>query len=163
MLKDAALYLPDHLTKRDLVLAVTAGTSVPDTWEGDLVRAEVSAGSEETPPIALAIVRNATFADIVAARQANLDFTVVDKKAAKETTPSKVEQIKLVLESAASVVVSKGLEDEFILVKRDDAATGESIPWMVQIADAEAVKTAVNNDRSWMIFGDEYWESDNAN
>jgi len=141
---------------------VTAGSSVPDTWDGDLVRAEVSTGSEETPPIALAIVRNATFTDIVAARQANLDFTVVDKKAAEETAPSKVEQIKLVLESAASVVAKEGLENEFILVKRDDAATGESIPWMVQIANARAVKSAVNDDPSWMIYGNEYWESEIA-
>lgn len=162
MLKDAALYLPDHLTKRDLVLAVTAGSSVPETWEGDLVRVEVSAGSEETPPIALAIVRNATFTDIVAARQANLDFTVVDKKAAEETAPSKVEQIKLILESAASVVAKEGLEDEFILVKRDDAATGESIPWTVQIANARAVKSAVNDDPSWMIYGNAYWENEIA-
>jgi len=135
---------------------------VPDTWEGDLVRAEVSAGSEETPPIALAIVRNATFADIVAARQANLDFTVVDKKVANETSPSKVEQIKLVLESAASVVAGEGLEDEFILVKRDDAAGTQSIPWSVQIANAGAVKSALKNDPSWMIYGNEFWEIESA-
>lgn len=162
MLKEASLYLPDHLSKRELVLAVSAGSPVPEAWDGDLVRIEISVGSDEAPPIPLAVVRNATFSDIVAARKAALDFTVVAKTASQETAPSKVDQIKLVLESAASVVVSEGLENQFILVKRDDSANGGNLPWNVRICDAGKVKSAAVGDSEWMIFGDQFWESENA-
>lgn len=162
MLKDAALYLPDHLTKRDLVLAVTNGTLVPKTWDGELVRAEVSLGSGETPPIPLAMVKDASFTDIVAARQANLDFTAVAKKTENETQPSKVDQVKLVLDSAASVVATEGLEDKFILVRRQDFVRAEDLPWRVQICGAEEVAATVASDSGWMIFGSQYWESQNA-
>ena len=162
MLKEASLYLPNHLSKRDLVLAVSAGSPVPEDWDGDLVRIEISVGSDEAPPIPLAIVRNATFSDIVTARKAVLDFTVVAKTALQETALSKVDQIKLVLESAASVVASEGLENQFILVKRDDSPNEGSLPWDVRICDAEKVKSAVVGDSEWMIFGDQFWESDNA-
>lgn len=162
MLKDASLYLPDHLAKRDLVLAITPGSSIPETWEGDLVGAEVSVGTEEVPPIPLAIVRNATFTDIVAARKSRLDFTAIAKKVEEESGPSQADQIKLVLESAASVVTAENLKAEFILVKRDDPAGAEAFPWKVQICDAHNVNTIVASDPQWMIFGDEYWESGNA-
>ncbi|RUQ14381.1 glycosyltransferase [Corynebacterium genitalium] len=162
ILKDSALYLPDHLTRRDLVLAVTTGTLVPKTWDGELVRAEVSLGSGETPPISLAMVKDASFTDIVAARQANLDFTVVAEKTENETQPSKVDQVKLVLDSAASVVATEGLEDKFILVRRQDFVRAEGLPWRVQICGAEEVVATVASDSGWMIFGSQYWESQNA-
>ena len=110
----------------------------------------------------MAIVRNATFNDIVIARKANLDFTVAARKGEDETTPNKVEQIKLILESAASVVASEGLKDQFILVKRVGAARGESLPWKVRISHAGEVESAVASDPEWMIFGEEYWERENA-
>lgn len=163
MLKDAALYLPDHLAKRDMVMAVTAGSPVPEIWDGDLVRAEVSVGSDGTPPIALAIVRNATFTDIVVARQANLDFAVVAKTTEQDFAPSKADQLKLVVESAASVVAAEGQEHKFILVKHDNAVEEESLPWKVRTGDIVEVESAVDCDPAWMIFGDDYWESGNAN
>ena len=162
MLKDAELFLPDHLVNRDLVLAVKSGAPVPSNWDGHLVRAEVSVGTEETPPVPMAIVKNATFKDIVSARQAGLDFTVVAPTAGKEAAPNRLDQIELLLQSAGNVIAAQGLENKFILVKRDVSDEQENLPWKVQICDRGEVESAVDGDPEWMIFGEEYWESENA-
>lgn len=162
MLKDADLYLPDHLAKRDLVLAVTADTVLPSSWHGDLVQAEVSVGTEEVPPVPLAVVRTATFNDIVTARQAGLDFTVVARGAEQQATSSRLDQIELLLESARSVIATERLENQFILVKQDFSEGLAELPWKVQLCSGAAVESAVGDDSSWMIFGDEYWERENA-
>lgn len=162
MLKDAELFLPDHLVNRDLVLAVTSGAPVPSKWDGHLVCAEVSVGTEEMPPVPMAFVKNATFKDIVSARQADLDFTVVAPTAGKEAAPNRLDQIELLLESAGNVIATQGLENKFILVKRDVSDEQENLPWKVQICDRGEVESAVDGDPEWMIFGEEYWESENA-
>ena len=162
MLKDAALYLPDHLSNRDLVLAVPFNASIPEGWDGDLVQAEVSLGTEGVPPAPLAIVRNATFNDLVAARKAGLDFTVEAGTAPEEAGLNSVNQVELLLKSIGDLIVNKGLEDEFVLVKRDEDSNENNLPWLAQICSADEVERTVAEDSGWMIFGNEYWEGNDA-
>ncbi|WP_168167692.1 glycosyltransferase [Corynebacterium sp. HMSC074A01] len=162
MLKEAELFLPDHLANRDLILAQPVNTSVPDVWDGHLVQAEVSIGAEGVPPVALTIVRNATFNDLVSARQAGLDFSVEARTAHKETTPSSWNQIQLLLKSAGRMIADEGLKIDFVLVKRDNASDAGNFPWSVKICAAGEVERAVVEDSDWMIFGNEYWEIENA-
>lgn len=162
MLSEASLYLPDHLTSRDLVLAVTAGSPIPDEWVGELVRAEISAGTEEVPPVPLAIVKNATFSDLVTARQANLEFNVVPRAMESGRVPRSVGQIGLILESASSVIAAEGVEGKFILIKKVDFGDQVNLPWKVQICNADQVESLVGDDSAWMIFGEDYWEKESA-
>lgn len=158
MLSEASLYLPDHIASRDLVLAVTTGSPIPDRWDGELVRAEISTGDEEIPLVPLAIVRNATFGDLVTARQANLDFSVVPRAMESGDTPGYVGQIGLILESARSVIAAGDLEKRFVLIKKDDSEDHVTLPWEVQICGADQVEAVASKDSAWMIFGEEYWE-----
>lgn len=162
MLKDAELFLPDHLANRDLILAVVDKSAIPDAWDGDLVQAQVSVGSGEVPPVPLAIVRNATFSDLVTARQADLDFTVEARSAQKDSAASSTDQIQLLLKSAGGVIANEGLENRFILIKRDNASDANNLPWMVQICADEEVRRVVADDSEWMIFGNQYWEGEDA-
>ncbi|MCZ2220647.1 glycosyltransferase [Corynebacterium pilbarense] len=162
MLSEAALYLPDHIASRDLVLAVTTGSPIPDQWDGELVRAEISTGDEEVPLVPLAIVRNATFGDLVTARQANLDFSVVPRSMENGDAPGCTGQIGLILESARSVIAAGGLEKRFVLIKKDDSVDHVNLPWEVQICGADQVEAVASKDSAWMIFGEEYWEKESA-
>lgn len=161
MLIDASLYLPDHLANRDLVLAVTDDAPLPRVWDGDLVRAKVAVGVGRAP-VSLAIVRDASFSDIVTARKAELDFTVVARNSDEETGAAGVDQVRLLLESAISVITAEELENRFILIKRDYAAVSDNLPWKVQICSVEAVGSATRADSGWMVFGEKYWEHNNA-
>lgn len=158
MLSEAALYLPDHISSRDLVLAVTSGSQIPDQWDGELVRAEISTGNEEIPRVPLAIVRNATFGDLVTARQASLDFSIVPSAMESRDVPSYSGQIGLVLESARSVIAAEGREEKFVLIKKNESEDHVSLPWEVQICDADQVEVVANESPAWMIFGEKYWE-----
>ena len=162
MLRDAALYLPDHLTSRDLVMAVTTHSSIPDQWIGELVRAEISDGTEEIPPVRLAVVKNATFSDLVTARHANLDFNAIPRTTENGGVSRFVDQIDLILKSAVSVVSAERLEGKFILIKKVKLGNQSNLPWEVQICGADQVGSIVGEDSAWMIFGEDYWESESA-
>lgn len=122
----------------------------------------MSVGSGEVPPVPLAIVRNATFSDLVTARQADLDFTVEARSAQKDSAASSTDQIQLLLKSAGGVIANEGLENRFILIKRDNASDANNLPWMVQICADEEVRRVVADDSEWMIFGNQYWEGEDA-
>ena len=162
MLNEASLYLPDHLANRDLVLAVATGSPVPDKWDGELVRAEISSGSEEVPHVPLAIVRNATFGDLVTARQSNLDFSVVPRTMENGDAPGDAGQISLILKSARSAISTEGLEKLFVLIKKDDSEEHATLPWEVRICGADQVGAVASENPAWMIFGEEYWENQSA-
>lgn len=162
MLRDADLFLPDHLANRDLILAAPTSAPLPEKWDGDLVRAEVSLGTKDGPVAPLAVVRNATFNDIVSARQADLDYTVSARAVCKESALNSMNQVELLLKSVDSVIANEGLQKEFILIRHDDTAGAKNLPWMVQVCDAEEVERAVAEGTDWMIFGNEYWERENA-
>lgn len=162
MLKDADLFLPDHLANRDLILAAPANAPLPENWDGDLVRAEVSLGTKDGSVAPLTVVRNATFSDIVSARKVGLDFTVSARAVREESALNSMNQVELLLKSVDSVIANEGLQKEFILIRRGDTTAVKNLPWEVQVCDAEEVERAVAEDSDWMIFGNEYWESENA-
>lgn len=162
MLREASLFLPDHLADRDLVLAVKTGSQIPNAWDGQLVRAEISTGSEDVPPVPLATVKDASLGDLVTARQANLDFSVVPRREESRGAHGYAGQISLILESARSVIAAEGLENKFILIKKDDSADQTILPWEVCICDSDQVESVLDEGSAWMIFGEKYWESGNA-
>lgn len=162
LLREASLYLPDRLADRDLVLAVRDRNTIPEQWDGELVRAEISDGSEEEPPVPIAVVRNATFGDLVTARQAALDFSVVPRTTERGRAVSYLDQINVILQSASSAIAVEGLEEQFILIQKESSGEHLNLPWKVRICDAVQVESVVRESPGWMIFGEKYWEAKNA-
>ncbi|GAA1184338.1 glycosyltransferase [Corynebacterium glaucum] len=159
MLEEARLFLPDHLAQRNLLLSSGHDLDLPRSgWEGDLVVATISTGLDEAPDVPVQILKRASFDDMVRARKHGLNYTVIGDEATAAAPNEIAAQIRVILDCADSVMKSHGLDNHFVLMRRKESSSLESLPWEVRICQGDQVGSLLAEDREWLIFGNEFWE-----
>lgn len=159
LLEEARAYLPDHLGKRDLIISGEPQVSLGEfDWDGIVTQMEIDAVGQLRTDLQMSAIQSATYSDMALARNLGLDFIVASSD---ENAPLKPDasQLRFVVKSASKVIEQDGLDDTFIMVRREDEGAYSGLPWSVRLGSPIDVAATVNEDRRWMVFGKTYWET----
>lgn len=160
LLKEARVYLPDHLVERNLVISGDSDLDLSEyNWDGLLTRVEIAGVDAFGPAFELTAMQRASYADMALVRKLGLDFhTVVSDADADATQDPSAQGLRFVVASAGQYIAAEGMENMFILVLKETISAGGKLPWRVRICSNHEVEAFLADDNRWMIFGTRYWE-----
>lgn len=156
--REISLFLPDRLAKRNLALSgdFVSGASTA-RWQGDFVQASVKVGADDRQELPIAVIQNATFQDMVTARRCGLDFSASPAALDDECVDMRLDQLARMIEGASVATADLDLKPDFVLAKRDGDRGASNTIWDVRVCMESEAKILLKEDKTWLIFGNEFW------
>ena len=179
MIEEVRLYLPDHLTSRDLVCIGRKASGSEIKWDGHASRTKVRLDGIDHDDKEFLFIKDASYEDMVRAKQHGFEFTGVQASdtahsgstlaSSHPVNNSSISRTREIVPDHAAAeiayVIPKAVEyaqqhvesDFYLVVEKNLPNDAEGTVWRINIVAADRIDS-YSNPATWLIFGSEQWK-----